>query len=81
MSELPVEIWARELHGKRKFETFAMDNHNRYILADFVCKAKAGNNHAGEQSDCDWPACGCDPYAQKVLDAIDESGFKIVPTK
>jgi len=22
--------------------------------------------------DCGWPTCGCDPYAQKVLDAISE---------
>ncbi|MFK4507677.1 hypothetical protein LPJ38_24160 [Bradyrhizobium daqingense] len=28
--------------------------------------------------DCDWPFCGCDPYADKVLDAIAESGLKIV---
>lgn len=28
--------------------------------------------------DCDWPVCGCDPYANKVLDAIAESGFEII---
>lgn len=39
----------------------------------------ARQRHIGaEVQDCDWPVCGCDPYASKVLDAIAESGFKIV---
>ena len=25
--------------------------------------------------DCDWPFCGCDPYAAKVLEAVSESGY------
>lgn len=24
--------------------------------------------------DCDWPICGCDPYANKVLNALQERG-------
>lgn len=35
-------------------------------------------NIGPEVQDCDWPVCGCDPYASKVLDAIAESGFEIV---
>lgn len=35
-------------------------------------------NIGPEIQDCDWPICGCDPYASKVLNAIEESGFKIV---
>jgi hypothetical protein len=35
-------------------------------------------NIGPEIQDCDWPVCGCDPYASKVLDAIEEGGFKIV---
>lgn len=23
---------------------------------------------------CDWPLCGCDPYANKVVTALDEAG-------
>lgn len=39
----------------------------------------ARQRHIGaEIQDCDWPACGCDPYASKVLDAVAESGFRIV---
>jgi hypothetical protein len=41
------------------------------------CAARQ-RNIGPEVQDCDWPVCGCDPYADKVLDAIAESGFTIV---
>lgn len=28
-----------------------------------------------EPDDCDWPVCGCDPYAMRVIDALQESGL------
>jgi hypothetical protein len=31
-----------------------------------------------EPADCNWPVCGCDPYAARVIDALEESG--IVPS-
>lgn len=27
-----------------------------------------------EPGECNWPACGCDPYADKVIEALQESG-------
>lgn len=27
-----------------------------------------------EPADCDWPVCGCDPYANKVMEALEECG-------
>ena len=39
------------------------------------CKA---NPTADPPLDCDWPFCGCDPLADKVIEAIQESGFSIV---
>lgn len=27
-----------------------------------------------EPADCDWPICGCDPYADKVIAALEEAG-------
>lgn len=27
-----------------------------------------------EPQDCNWPVCGCDPYADKVIAALEESG-------
>ena len=35
------------------------------------CKAQ---RTADPPQDCDWPVCGCDPQAQRVIDALDESG-------
>lgn len=34
------------------------------------CKA---NRTADPPQDCDWPFCGCDPYASKVVDAVAEA--------
>lgn len=39
---------------------------------------KAGTPNGSYPQDCDWPFCGCDPKANKVIEAIEESGFRIV---
>jgi hypothetical protein len=41
----------------------------------FRCAAR---HSLPEPQDCDWPQCGCDPVATRVLEYIQESGFKIV---
>lgn len=41
----------------------------------FKCKAR---KTADPPQDCDWPVCGCDPYADKVIEALQESG-KLAP--
>jgi len=38
----------------------------------FKCQARQGQ--ADPPQDCDWPMCGCDPYADKVIAALQESG-------
>lgn len=30
---------------------------------------------ADPPQDCGWPTCGCDPYADKVIAALEESGY------
>lgn len=40
------------------------------------CKARAGSG--ADVQDCDWPWCGCDPVADRVLAAIQEQGLEIV---
>lgn len=35
------------------------------------CKA---HRSADPPQDCNWPLCGCDPYADKVIEALSESG-------
>lgn len=37
----------------------------------WTCGAKASTDPPQE---CNWPLCGCDPYADKVIAALQESG-------
>ncbi len=41
----------------------------RVQRADQAWECKA-NKTADPPQDCDWPVCGCDPYAAKVIDAL-----------
>jgi len=41
------------------------------IEPHFKCKAQ---RTADPPQDCDWPTCGCDPYANKVIEALVELG-------
>lgn len=38
------------------------------------CKARTANVGANDPQDCDWPFCGCDHAADKVLETLQESG-------
>lgn len=43
------------------------------------CKARTASTAIGNApQDCDWPWCGCDPVANRVLASIQEQGLKIV---
>jgi hypothetical protein len=42
------------------------------------CGARAQGTAGGnDPADCDWPTCGCDPYATKVIDALIEQGHLV----
>lgn len=43
----------------------------------FACAARGGVDPANPQ-DCDWPHCGCDPSATRVLNQLTEEGATIV---
>jgi hypothetical protein len=45
--------------------------------AALKCKARTGGS-PGEPQDCDWPTCGCDAHATKVINALEESGYLLV---
>ena len=34
-----------------------------------------------EPGECDWPVCGCDPHADKVIAALQESGLLKSPDR
>lgn len=38
--------------------------------ATWTCAA--GRQSLPEPTDCNWPVCGCDPYASKVIEALEE---------
>jgi hypothetical protein len=40
----------------------------------WTCKADRSGIGGNTPQDCDWPVCGCDPYADKVIAALQESG-------
>lgn len=39
---------------------------------DWKCGA---NPYAVEPEDCNWPHCGCDPHAQRVIEGLLEQGW------
>lgn len=41
---------------------------------------KQGTAGGNDPADCNWPVCGCDPYADKVIAALDESGLLAAPS-
>lgn len=41
--------------------------------AGWTCAARRST--LPEPADCNWPLCGCDPAANKVLEALQESGL------
>ena len=43
------------------------------MSADFKCRARTTNY--GDPIDCDWPHCGCDVKATKVVESLIEQGW------
>lgn len=49
------------------------------MLKNWKCPARPT---ADPPEDCNWPICGCDPVANKVIEALEESGaLKRQPTE
>lgn len=49
------------------------------VSAGFDCKTRGA---VDPPTDCDWPFCGCDPHADRVIAALEESGVVLVkPTE
>lgn len=42
------------------------------------CKASIAAG-ANDPQDCNWPLCGCDPHADKVIETLNEGGLYLVP--
>jgi hypothetical protein len=53
----------------------AADEIERLRNPQWTCGArKQGTAGGNDPADCNWPMCGCDPYAAKVIHALDECG-------
>ena len=42
-----------------------------------MCQARPYGTGGGDPQDCGWPMCGCDPHADKVIAALEESGITL----
>ena len=52
---------------------------NPIVKPAWECAArKQGTAGGNDPADCDWPLCQCDPYANKVMAALDEAGFELI---
>ena len=51
-------------------------NEGSAAIKTWTCAARRQGTAGGnDPADCGWPTCGCDPYATKVIDALEESGL------
>jgi hypothetical protein len=41
-----------------------------------LCECAARRQSLPEPGECDWPHCGCDVHAVKVLEALHEEGWR-----
>lgn len=79
-----VEEWHQEFFGPRIFDVALGELTRRIASAiarepQWFCKARAGNMGHHESQDCDWPVCGCDPHADKVIESLQESVIPLTP--
>lgn len=55
------------------------ENWNRRAES-FNCKARQQGSAGGNTpADCDWPVCGCDPAADRVIASLEENGIIASP--
>jgi polyhydroxyalkanoate synthesis regulator phasin len=66
-----IAKWWRDA-GLSVIEYYA---HPPAAAATFTCAARRQGSAGGnDPADCDWPTCGCDEHASKVIAALQESG-------
>src|SRR6185312_10932188 len=70
------QFLAKQAH--RTSESGTGTDNGRSGDKEVLCAAQHSDTGPNDLQDCDWPFCGCDPKADKVIEAIEESGFKIV---
>jgi hypothetical protein len=83
-------VWAKEKFGDypgceappdwciQFADAFLAFANQRGVSQEVLCAARHSDTGANDPQDCGWPFCGCDPKADAVISAIEESGFQIV---
>lgn len=73
-----VEAAANKIRDDRAIHWPEMggSNHVQNWKPRWECKARKSHT-AFSPAECNWPFCGCDPYADKVMDALQESGIPL----
>lgn len=77
---------ADEFESIKDNQPFRITNRARALIVDLLrlggttykveCAARNQNTAGGnDPAECDWPVCGCDPYADRVIAALQESGI------
>lgn len=62
-----IEASLREIYARGLAHAKSFSNQQQW---------KCGANKAADPpQDCDWPLCGCDPHAEKVIAALQECGL------
>jgi hypothetical protein len=77
VNEIDRRVQSAEVGDMEELGYFVRENWaalRPVVDSAWQCKARAGA--FDPPVDCDWPTCGCDPLAQKVIDALEEAGWK-----
>jgi hypothetical protein len=54
--------------------TYWRNEAEKICVRPWQCKARISNMGASDPQECNWPFCGCDPTADKVIESLQESG-------
>lgn len=76
-SEIPVDLQEKAIREFRLpvdgVETTAFVDGSETV--SWKCMARHSNMGANDPQECNWPICGCDPHADRVIEALQESGI------
>lgn len=62
----------------QSYETALALAHKLVETSSWECGARKQGTAAGnDPADCNWPVCGCDPYADKIISALQEMGLLV----
>lgn len=73
--QAPTEAMAVMVAAKNLVLSLALPPEPEAKTGGAEWKCKARTSPLPESQDCDWPQCGCDPHATRVIEALEEEGL------